>query len=101
MKKLILSVLVLISSVFFTQEDAFACTGGTCNDAATLQQQQQQQQGTTSGGQSGTQRDTAVKAMGSALDELRAAQQAGDFKAYGDALAKLQKAVDAYENAGG
>ena len=43
MKKLILSVLVLISSVFFTQEDAFACTGGTCNDAATLQQQQQQQ----------------------------------------------------------
>ena len=49
----------------------------------------------------GHQRDTAVKAMGSALDELRAAQQAGDFKAYGDALAKLQKAVDAYENAGG
>ena len=35
-----------MSSVFFTQEDAFACTGGTCNDAA-MQQQQQQQQGTS------------------------------------------------------
>lgn len=46
MKKLILSVLILMSSVFFTQEDAFACTGGTCNDAA-MQQQQQQQQGTS------------------------------------------------------
>lgn len=42
MKKLLLSVLVLMSAVFFTQEDAFACTGGTCNDASILQQQQQQ-----------------------------------------------------------
>lgn len=48
----------------------------------------------TSGGQSGSQRDNAVKAMGAALDDLKSAQQNGDFKAYGEALEKLKKAVD-------
>ena len=37
---------------------------GSTTTPTQTQQQQQQQQGTTSGGQSGTQRDTAVKAMG-------------------------------------
>jgi hypothetical protein len=46
MKKFIFAILVMISSITFVQEDAFACTGGTCNDAA-WQQQQQQQQGTS------------------------------------------------------
>lgn len=55
----------------------------------------------TSGGQSGSQRDNAVKAMGAALDDLKSAQQNGDFKAYGEALEKLKKAVDQYENSGG
>ena len=46
MKKFIFAILVMVSSITFVQEDAFACTGGTCNDAA-WQQQQQQQQGTS------------------------------------------------------
>ncbi|WP_211188426.1 UPF0182 family protein [Gordonia asplenii] len=45
-------------------------------------------------------RDAAVKAIGTALEALKAAQTKGDFKAYGDALADLDKAVAAYEALG-
>lgn len=43
----------------------------------------------------------AVAQLDSALASLQAAQSRGDFKAYGDALDQLQKAVQAYQNAGG
>ncbi|WP_305095312.1 UPF0182 family protein [Prescottella sp. R16] len=43
----------------------------------------------------------AVAQLDSALATLQSAQQSGDFKAYGDALEQLQKAVQAYKNAGG
>ncbi|WP_170312913.1 UPF0182 family protein [Prescottella subtropica] len=43
----------------------------------------------------------AITQLDSALATLQSAQQSGDFKAYGDALEQLQKAVQAYKNAGG
>ncbi|WP_242676745.1 UPF0182 family protein [Rhodococcus sp. ABRD24] len=43
----------------------------------------------------------AVAELDAALANLRAAQQGGDFKAYGDALDRLQKAVEGYQSAGG
>jgi uncharacterized membrane protein (UPF0182 family) len=90
-----------LAQVGIDPENAVTVPGET----TTPNQPEGNQQGTTtppatSGGQS-SQRDNAVAAMGSALDELKAAQQAGDFTAYGEALDKLQQAVDAYENAGG
>ncbi|MFW0789102.1 UPF0182 family protein [Gordonia sp. CPCC 205333] len=54
--------------------------------------------GTSNG--SSPQRDAAVKAIGAALGTLRDAQTKGDFKAYGDALANLDKAVKDYEALG-
>ncbi|MGB6245931.1 MULTISPECIES: UPF0182 family protein [Gordonia] len=46
-------------------------------------------------------RDAAVKELGAALEEVRKAQTSGDFKAYGDALDRLDKAVKKYESLGG
>ncbi|MDQ0377114.1 UPF0182 family protein [Amycolatopsis thermophila] len=43
--------------------------------------------------------DQAVAAIQTALDQLRQAQQSGDFAAQGQALAALQQAAQAYENA--
>ncbi|TDV35391.1 UPF0182 family protein [Actinophytocola oryzae] len=43
--------------------------------------------------------DSAVAAMGKALDDLSAAQKSGDFAAQGNALAALQKAITDYNNA--
>jgi uncharacterized membrane protein (UPF0182 family) len=43
--------------------------------------------------------DQAVAGIKSALDALKAAQSSGDFAAQGQALADLQKAVTAYQNA--
>jgi uncharacterized membrane protein (UPF0182 family) len=43
----------------------------------------------------------AVAQLDAALANLQSAQQGGDFKAYGDALDQLQKAVEAYQKAGG
>ncbi|HEY5855240.1 MAG TPA: UPF0182 family protein [Aldersonia sp.] len=43
----------------------------------------------------------AVEELNSALDTLREAQQSGDFTAYGAALDRLQRAVDAYRAAVG
>lgn len=43
----------------------------------------------------------AVAELNAALANLRAAQQSGDFAAYGAALNRLQKAVDGYQAAGG
>ena len=91
-----------LAQVGIDPENAVTVPGETTTPT---QQTQPTQGGTTppatSGGQAGTQRDNAVKAMGSALDDLKAAQQNGDFKAYGAALEKLKKAVDQYENSGG
>lgn len=42
-------------------------------------------------------RDAAVQAIGDALSALKDAQTKGDFKAYGDALDQLNKAVAQYE----
>ncbi|MGW0037549.1 UPF0182 family protein [Gordonia sp. NPDC003376] len=47
------------------------------------------------------QRDAAVKAIGDALDKLKAAQTKGDFTGYGQALDELNKAVQQYESLGG
>ncbi|MGV9857334.1 UPF0182 family protein [Gordonia sp. NPDC003425] len=47
--------------------------------------------------QSSPQRDAAVKEIGAALEALKDAQSKGDFKAYGDALDRLNKAVQQYE----
>jgi uncharacterized membrane protein (UPF0182 family) len=43
-------------------------------------------------------RDAAVAELNSALDQLRTAQQSGDFKAYGEALDRVKKAVDRYQS---
>ncbi|GED98918.1 UPF0182 family protein [Gordonia crocea] len=43
-------------------------------------------------------RDAAVAELNSALQQLRTAQQSGDFKAYGEALDRLKRAVDKYES---
>src|SRR4051812_7658203 len=43
--------------------------------------------------------DQAVAGIKSALDALKAAQSSGDFEGQGKALADLQKAVTAYQNA--
>ncbi|WP_026918459.1 UPF0182 family protein [Gordonia shandongensis] len=52
-------------------------------------------------GSSSPERDEAVKEMGSALEEVRKAQSSGDFKAYGEALDRLDKAIKKYESTGG
>ncbi|WP_120298735.1 UPF0182 family protein [Gordonia phthalatica] len=46
-------------------------------------------------------RDAAVKEIGAALENVRKAQSSGDFKAYGEALDQLDKAVKKYESTGG
>jgi uncharacterized protein len=43
--------------------------------------------------------DQAVAAMGTAMDQMKAAQQSGDFAAYGTALEALEKAITEYEAA--
>jgi hypothetical protein len=43
--------------------------------------------------------DKAVQDIGAALEQLKTAQQSGDFAAQGDALAALEKAVGEYEAA--
>ncbi|HEX6352967.1 UPF0182 family protein [Actinophytocola sp.] len=43
--------------------------------------------------------DQAVADMGKALSDLKTAQQSGDFAAQGQALAALQRAIQAYESA--
>lgn len=43
----------------------------------------------------------AVRSIGSALDNLRKAQSGGNFSDYGQALQKLQDAIDTYENVTG
>ncbi|MCA0146325.1 UPF0182 family protein [Blastococcus sp. LR1] len=45
--------------------------------------------------------DAAVSELNSALDRLADAQRSGDFAAQGQALADLQRAVEAYQQAGG
>jgi hypothetical protein len=45
--------------------------------------------------------DQAVQDIGTALDQLKAAQQSGNFTAQGQALSDLEKAVAAYEAAKG
>jgi uncharacterized membrane protein (UPF0182 family) len=45
--------------------------------------------------------DKAVQDIGTALDQLKAAQASGDFAAQGNALAALEKAVGEYEAATG
>ena len=45
--------------------------------------------------------DQAVVDIGKALDDLKAAQQSGDFAKQGEALAALQKAITEYNNAKG
>ncbi|NNG97573.1 UPF0182 family protein [Gordonia araii] len=44
------------------------------------------------------QRDSAVAELNTALEQVRSAQQSGDFKAYGEALDRLKKAVDRYQS---
>ncbi len=39
--------------------------------------------------------------LDSALDELANAQRSGDFDAYGNALARVQRAVESYQSSGG
>ncbi|MGB3301803.1 MAG: UPF0182 family protein [Gordonia sp. (in: high G+C Gram-positive bacteria)] len=46
-------------------------------------------------------RDAAVKELGQALENVRKAQSSGDFKAYGEALDNLDKAIKKYESTGG
>ncbi|MFT4086329.1 MAG: UPF0182 family protein [Gordonia sp. (in: high G+C Gram-positive bacteria)] len=46
-------------------------------------------------------RDAAVKQLGDALAKVRSAQQSGDFKAYGEALENLDKAIQQYEKTTG
>jgi len=48
-------------------------------------------------GPSSPQRDAAVKEIGAALGQLKDAQSKGDFTAYGQALDRLNKAVQNYE----
>jgi len=43
----------------------------------------------------------AVAELDAALANLQSAQSGGDFKAYGEALERLQKAVNSYQSAGG
>ncbi|MFB3129869.1 MAG: hypothetical protein ACE1Y7_09265, partial [Lysobacteraceae bacterium] len=43
----------------------------------------------------------AVAELDAALANLQSAQAGGDFKAYGEALDRLQRAVNAYQSAGG
>jgi uncharacterized protein len=43
--------------------------------------------------------DAATQQMDKALQDLKAAQQSGDFQAYGQALKELQDAINAYEQA--
>ncbi|KXT55732.1 membrane protein [Gordonia sihwensis] len=57
------------------------------------------QQPSSSGGDDAA-RDAVVKELGEALEEMRKAQSSGDFKAYGDALDRLNKAVNQYEALG-
>ncbi|QKT12478.1 UPF0182 family protein [Rhodococcus sp. W8901] len=45
-------------------------------------------------------KEAAVAELDAALKNLQTAQQGGDFKAYGDALDRLQKAVQDYQTAG-
>ncbi len=45
-------------------------------------------------------RDAAVKEIGDSLGQLKDAQSKGDFKAYGEALDRLNKAVAQYESTG-
>ena len=49
---------------------------------------------------SSPQRDAAVKEIGDSLAQLKDAQSKGDFKAYGEALDRLNKAVAQYESTG-
>jgi len=42
-----------------------------------------------------------VAAIDQALEDLRRAQESGDFEAYGRALADLERAVQAFEEATG
>jgi len=44
---------------------------------------------------------TAAQEIRDALNDLRAAQQAGDFARQGDALAELDRAVEQFQNSGG
>jgi uncharacterized membrane protein (UPF0182 family) len=53
----------------------------------------------SAGGTTSPAMDQAVGDIKSALDALKAAQSSGDFAAQGQALADLQKAVTAYQNA--
>ncbi|MEE2057596.1 UPF0182 family protein [Rhodococcus artemisiae] len=46
-------------------------------------------------------RESAVTELDSALDELANAQRSGDFDAYGNALARVQRAVESYQSSGG
>jgi uncharacterized membrane protein (UPF0182 family) len=56
--------------------------------------------GTTQGGQPSTpQVQEAIAAMNKAIADLKAAQQSGDFEAYGRALKALQEAIARYEAA--
>ena len=43
----------------------------------------------------------AAKAISDAIDALRTAQSSGDFKAYGEALDRLNKAAQQFESASG
>ncbi|MFT4044519.1 MAG: UPF0182 family protein [Gordonia sp. (in: high G+C Gram-positive bacteria)] len=67
-------------------------TGGTGKSVITPPVQSQ---GDT---QAKTQRDAVVAELGTALDALKQAQTKGDFGAYGDALDRLNKAVEQYES---
>jgi len=55
----------------------------------------------TNGGGANPALDQAVADMGKALADLKAAQQSGDFAKQGEALAALEKAITAYNNAKG
>ncbi|KNA91677.1 UPF0182 family protein [Gordonia sp. w5E2] len=52
----------------------------------------------TQQGPSSPQREAAVKEIGAALGQLKDAQTKGDFTAYGEALDRLNKAVQQYES---
>mgnify|MGYP006999267444 CR=1 FL=1 len=52
----------------------------------------------TQQGPSSPQREAAVKEIGAALGQLKDAQSKGDFTAYGQALDRLNKAVQQYES---
>lgn len=66
--------------------------GGTDNDG-----DQQAAVPAPNTGPPSAERDAAVTAIGDALSALKDAQSKGDFKAYGEALDRLNKAVVAYE----